>query len=214
MKTLCYLIVVLLGGLIGTLQAEDCSTQNAALQQQNQELQKELTAAKATIAMQKEKLQRIKTLTDEVGIIQKAAGDKDAEQQTVEISAAKAKAEADKKAAEATLQAELEADDKGKESAEAVAALKDFGVNTLGARMKKYWRLPPNIPENLSVKIFVKLDSSGNVVKASIKQSSGYKLFDEAALRAVHDASPLPMPKHLGAVEALVSDGIITKFDP
>ena len=214
MKTLCYLIVVLLGGLIGTLQAEDCSTQNAALQQQNQELQKELTAAKATIAMQKEKLQRIKTLTDEVGIIQKAAGDKDAEQQTVEISAAKAKAEADKKAAEATLQAELEADDKGKESAEVVAALKDFGVNTLGARMKTYWRLPPNIPENLSVKIFVKLDSSGNVVKASIKQSSGYKLFDEAALRAVHDASPLPMPKHPGAVEALVSDGIITKFDP
>ena len=214
MKTLCYLIVVLLGGLIGTLQAEDCSTQNAALQQQNQELQKELTAAKATIAMQKEKLQRIKTLTDEVGIIQKAAGDKDAEQQTVEISAAKAKAEADKKAAEATLQAELEADDKGKESAEAVAALKDFGVNTLGARMKKYWRLPPNIPENLSVKIFVKLDSSGNVVKASIKQSSGYKLFDDAALRAVHDASPLPMPKHPGAVEALVSDGIITRFDP
>ena len=114
----------------------------------------------------------------------------------------------------AALQAELEADAKGKESAEAVAALKDFGVNTLGARMKKFWRLPPNIPENLSVKIFVKLDRSGNVVKASIKQSSGYKLFDDAALRAVHDASPLPMPKHPGAVEALVSDGIITRFDP
>jgi len=117
-------------------------------------------------------------------------------------------------AAMAALQAELEADAKGKESAEAVAALKDFGVNTLGARMKKFWRLPPNIPENLSVKIFVKLDRSGNVVKASIKQSSGYKLFDDAALRAVRDASPLPMPKHPGAVDALVSDGIITKFDP
>ena len=114
----------------------------------------------------------------------------------------------------AALQAELEADAKGKESAEAKAALGDFGTNILGARMKKFWRLPPNIPENLSVKIFVKLDRSGNVVKASIKQSSGYKLFDDAALRAVHDASPLPMPKHPGAVEALVSDGIITKFDP
>ena len=117
----------------------------------------------------------------------------------------------------ASLAAELDSDAEkaaGKESAEAVAALKDFGVNTLGARMKKFWRLPPNIPENLSVKIFVKLDRSGNVVQASIKQSSGYKLFDDAALRAVHDASPLPMPKHPGAVDALVSDGIITKFDP
>ena len=80
--------------------------------------------------------------------------------------------------------------------------------------MKQYWRLPPNIPENLSVKIFVKLDRNGNIVKANIKHSSGYKKFDDAALKAVHDASPLPMPKHPGAVDALVSDGIITKFDP
>ena len=114
----------------------------------------------------------------------------------------------------AALQAELEADAKGKESAEAKAALQDFGINVLKARMQRYWRLPPNIPEGLTVKIFVKLDRSGNVVKANIKQSSGYKLFDDAALRAVHDASPLPMPKHPGAVEALVSDGIITRFDP
>ena len=114
----------------------------------------------------------------------------------------------------AALQAELEADNKGKESTEAVAALKDFGVNTLGARMKKFWRLPPNIPGGLSTKIFVKLNRNGNVVKASIKQSSGYKKFDDAALRAVHDAAPLPMPKHPGAVEALVSDGIITTFHP
>ena len=112
------------------------------------------------------------------------------------------------------MQAELEAAAKNKENPEAVAALKDFGVNTLGARMKQYWRLPPNIPENLSVKIFVRLDRSGNVVQASITHSSGYKLFDDAALRAVHDASPLPMPKHPGAVDALVSDGIITRFDP
>ena len=142
---------------------------------------------------------------------------KSAQETLTAFAAVARKAEADKKAAMASLAAELDSDAEkaaGKESAEAVAALKDFGVNTLGARMKKFWRLPPNIPENLSVKIFVRLDRSGNVVQASTKQSSGYKLFDDAALRAVHDASPLPMPKHPGAVDALVSDGIITKFDP
>ena len=117
----------------------------------------------------------------------------------------------------ASLAAELDSDAEkaaGKESAEAKAALGDFGTNILGARMKKFWRLPPNIPGNLKVKLFVKLDKKGNVTKAAIKQSSGNKLFDDAALRAVHDASPLPLPKHPGAVEALVTDGIIANFDP
>ena len=183
-------------------QAQNCASQNADLQKQVIELQQELSAARTRIAAQDAKLQRIRFLANDVGVIEKIADTKDAERM------------ADKATAMAALQAELEAAAKNKENPEAVAALKDFGVNTLGARMKQYWRLPPNIPENLSVKIFVKLDRSGNVVKASIKQSSGYKLFDDAALRAVHDASPLPMPKHPGAVEALVSDGIITRFDP
>ena len=117
----------------------------------------------------------------------------------------------------AALQAELDSDAEkaaGKESAAAKAALSDFGTNILGARMKQFWRLPPNIPANLKVKLFVKLDKKGNVTKSAIKQSSGNKLFDDAALRAVRDASPLPLPKHPGAVEALVTDGIIATFDP
>ena len=195
-------MVVSVGSLAMVAQAQNCASQNADLQKQVIELQKELSAARTRIAAQDAKLQRIRFLANDVGVIEKIADTKDAERM------------ADKATAMAALQAELEAAAKNKENPEAVAALKDFGVNTLGARMKQYWRLPPNIPENLSVKIFVKLDRSGNVVKASIKQSSGYKLFDDAALRAVHDASPLPMPKHPGAVDALVSDGIITKFDP
>ena len=212
MKILCCLTVFLLGSLSISLYAEDYAAQNAALQQEVFALQEELSAAKATIAAQKEKLRRIKMLADDQEVVQKTK--QTAAAQALAEKAAKAKAEAENKAAMAALQAELEADNKGKESAEAVAALKDFGVNTLGARMKKFWRLPPNIPGGLSTKIFVKLDRNGNVVKASIKQSSGYKRFDDAALRAVHDAAPLPMPKHPGAVEALVSDGIITTFHP
>ena len=233
MKILRCLTVFLLGSLSISLYAEDYAAQNAALQQEVFALQEELSAAKATIAAQKEKLRRIKMLADDKEVAQKTAqtaaaqalaekaAKAKAERETAAAkakadkeAAAKPKTEAEKKAAMAALQAELEADAKGKESAEAVAALKDFGVNTLGARMKKFWRLPPNIPGGLSTKIFVKLDRNGNVVKASIKQSSGYKKFDDAALRAVHDAAPLPMPKHPGAVDALVSDGIITTFHP
>ena len=202
MKKSLALMVVSVGSLAMVAQAQNCASQNADLQKQVIELQQELSAARTRIAAQDAKLQRIRFLANDVGVIEKIADTKDAERM------------ADKATAMAALQAELEAAAKNKENPEAVAALKDFGVNTLGARMKQYWRLPPNIPENLSVKIFVKLDRSGNVVKASIKQSSGYKLFDDAALRAVQDASPLPMPKHPGAVDALVSDGIITKFDP
>ena len=195
-------MVVSVGSLAMVAQAQNCASQNADLQKQVIELQKELSAARTRIAAQDAKLQRIRFLANDVGVIEKIADTKDAERM------------ADKATAMAALQAELEAAAKNKENPEAVAALKDFGVNTLGARMKQYWRLPPNIPENLSVKIFVKLDRNGNIVKANIKHSSGYKKFDDAALKAVHDASPLPMPKHPGAVDALVSDGIITKFDP
>ena len=195
-------MVVSVGSLAMVAQAQNCASQNADLQKQVIELQQELSAARTRIAAQDAKLQRIRFLANDVGVIEKIADTKDAERM------------ADKATAMAALQAELEAAAKNKENPEAVAALKDFGVNTLGARMKQYWRLPPNIPENLSVKVFVKLDRNGNIVKANIKHSSGYKKFDDAALKAVHDASPLPMPKHPGAVEALVSDGIITRFDP
>ena len=202
MKKSLALMVVSVGSLAMVAQAQNCASQNADLQKQVIELQKELSAARTRIAAQDAKLQRIRFLANDVGVIEKIADTKDAERM------------ADKATAMAALQAELEAAAKNKENPEAVAALKDFGVNTLGARMKQYWRLPPNIPKNLSVKIFVKLDRNGNIVKANIKHSSGYKKFDDAALKAVHDASPLPMPKHPGAVDALVSDGIITRFDP
>ncbi|MDO4644124.1 MAG: TonB family protein [Cardiobacteriaceae bacterium] len=117
----------------------------------------------------------------------------------------------------ATLQAELERETKetaGKESEEAIAALRDFAGNGFSAKVKKFWHLPRDIPDNLSVKLFIKMDKQGKVVKATIKQSSGQQSFDTVALKAVKDASPLPLPKHPDAIDALVSDGIIITFSP
>jgi protein TonB len=38
----------------------------------------------------------------------------------------------------------------------------------------------------------IEIDSAGNVLDAQIEQSSGYPLLDDATLKMVHDASPLP----------------------
>ena len=195
--------ILALGGITITRAEEPALDDRITLQQAKiAHLETKLVTVQEQLAEQKKELTEIARL---------AVQDKNAE------ATAKSQAESEKKAVVAALTAELSQDAEkasGKNSAEAKAALGDFGTNILGARMKKFWRLPPNIPGNLKVKLFVKLDKKGNVTKAAIKQSSGNKLFDDAALRAVHDASPLPLPKHPGAVEALVNDGIIASFDP
>ena len=195
--------ILALGGITITRAEEPTLDDRITLQQARIALlEKKLATVQEQLAEQKKELTEIARL---------AVQDKNAE------ATAKSQAESEKKAVVAALAAEFNQDAEkasGKNSVEAKAALADFGVHILGARIKKYWRLPPNIPGNLKVKLFVKLDKKGNVTKAAIKQSSGNKLFDDAALRAVHDASPLPLPKHPGAVEALVTDGIIANFDP
>ena len=195
--------ILALGGITITRAEEPTLDDRITLQQAKiAHLEKKLATVQEQLAEQKKELTEIARL---------AVQDKNAE------ATAKSQAESEKKAVVAALAAELSQDAEkasGKNSAEAKAALGDFGTNILGARMRKFWRLPSNIPGNLKVKLFVKLDKKGNVTKAAIKQSSGNKLFDDAALRAVHDASPLPLPKHPGAVEALVTDGIIASFDP
>ena len=195
--------ILALGGITITRAEEPTLDDRITLQQAKiAHLEKKLATVQEQLAEQKKELAEIARL---------AVQDKNAE------ATAKSQAESEKKAVVAALAAELGQDAEkasGKNSAEAKAALGDFGTNILGARMKKFWRLPSNIPGNLKVKLFVKLDKKGNVTKAAIKQSSGNKRFDNSAIKAVHDASPLPLPKHSGAVEALVTDGIIANFDP
>ena len=195
--------ILALGGITITRAEEPALDDRITLQQAKiAHLETKLVTVQEQLAEQKKELTEIARL---------AVQDKNAE------ATAKSQAESEKKAVVAALAAELSQDAEkasGKNSAEAKAALGDFGTNILGARMKKFWRLPSNIPGNLKVKLFVKLDKKGNVTKAAIKQSSGNKRFDDSAIKAVHDASPLPLPKHPGAVEALVTDGIIANFDP
>ncbi len=195
--------ILALGGITITRAEEPALDDRITLQQAKiAHLETKLVTVQEQLAEQKKELTEIARL---------AVQDKNAE------ATAKSQAESEKKAVVAALTAELSQDAEkasGKNSAEAKAALGDFGTNILGARMKKFWRLPPNIPSNLKVKLHIKFDPKGDVTQIAIKQSSGNKRFDNSAIKAVHDASPLPLPKHPGAVEALVTDGIIANFDP
>ena len=195
--------ILALGGITITRAEEPALDDRITLQQAKiAHLETKLVTVQEQLAEQKKELTEIARL---------AVQDKNAE------ATAKSQAESEKKAVVAALTAELSQDAEkasGKNSAEAKAALGDFGTNILGARMKKFWRLPSNIPSNLKVKLHIKFDPKGDVTQIAIKQSSGNKRFDDSAIKAVHDASPLPLPKHPGAVEALVNDGIIASFDP
>ena len=195
--------ILALGGITITRAEEPTLDDRITLQQAKiAHLEKKLATVQQQLAEQKKELTEIARL---------AVQDKNAE------ATAKSQAESEKKAVVAALAAELSQDAEkafGKNSVEAKAALADFGVHILGVRIKKYWRLPSNIPSNLKVKLHIKFDPKGDVTQIAIKQSSGNKRFDDSAIKAVHDASPLPLPKHPGAVEALVTDGIIASFDP
>ena len=56
------------------------------------------------------------------------------------------------------------------------------------------WIRPMTSKEGLECLIRVKLNSSGNVMHVEVTKTSGDKMFDDSAERAVEKADPLPVP--------------------
>lgn len=101
---------------------------------------------------------------------------------------------------------------------QAFAAAKSEAVELFGdavkARMKRFWQLPPNIPTNLSAQLLLRIDQHGKVVHVEVNRSSGYPLFDTAAMSAAKAASPLPLPNFNDLTAELVRDGVLINFSP
>lgn len=77
-----------------------------------------------------------------------------------------------------------------------ILALKEY-KNKLKAHIGKFWSLPEayNLKDtNLLVVISIKVDPKGNLNYIDIKKSSSDKVFDEFAINAVKNATPLPSP--------------------
>ncbi len=64
-----------------------------------------------------------------------------------------------------------------------------------------------------SCKIQVKIDQNGRVIRSKVEDSSGHEAFDQSAVRAVQQASPLDRPPEKLKMEA-VKEGFLVEFDP
>lgn len=151
-----------------------------------------------------------------------AAKEKAAKAAAAKEKAAKAKAAREARELEAKLAALGAPEGLGNGLAsfdeQAFAAAKSEAVELFGdavkARMKRFWQLPPNIPTNLSAQLLLRIDQHGKVVHVEVNRSSGYPLFDTAAMSAAKAASPLPLPNFDDLTAELVRDGVLINFSP
>jgi colicin import membrane protein len=60
--------------------------------------------------------------------------------------------------------------------------------------IKEHWRFPRVGGANLVARIEVRIDHAGKVLGTKVITSSGRRDFDGSALRAIHEAEPLPEP--------------------
>ncbi|CAM2918128.1 cell envelope integrity protein TolA [Dichelobacter nodosus] len=173
-------------------------------------------AAKAAAA--KEKAAKAATAKKKAA----AAKEKAAKAAAAKEKAAKAKAAREARELEAKLAALGAPEGLGNGLAsfdeQAFAAAKSEAVELFGdavkARMKRFWQLPPNIPTNLSAQLLLRIDQHGKVVHVEVNRSSGYPLFDTAAMSAAKAASPLPLPNFDDLTAELVRDGVLINFSP
>ena len=174
----------------------------AAEQKKRQETEKKTKAE----AEKKAKAEADKKAKAEAEKKAKAEADKkakaEAEKKAKAEAEKKAKAEADKKAkAEAAKKAAAE-----KALADALAAEEAEGQALADATELQRWLgriqaavqggfvYPPGLPPGLKCKLLVRIVPGGDVVAASVVESSGNAVFDRQAETAVRKAAPLPVP--------------------
>ncbi|EIC19961.1 cell envelope integrity protein TolA [Thiorhodovibrio frisius] len=102
---------------------------------------------------------------------------------------------------EAEEQALREAEEQARREAAAAAAahsqqLANEWVPRISARVAQFWIRPQSLQVQVSTLVRLQLNPGGEVVPGSVKviESSGYPAFDTSVVRAIMDASPLPVP--------------------
>ncbi|TGA64601.1 cell envelope integrity protein TolA [Dichelobacter nodosus] len=210
-------------------QEEKAAAEQAAKEKAEKAAAEKEKAAKAAAAKKKaEKAAAAKEKAAKAAAAKKkaekaaAAKEKAAKAAAAKEKAAKAKAAREARELEAKLAALGAPEGLGNGLAsfdeQAFAAAKSEAVELFGdavkARMKRFWQLPPNIPTNLSAQLLLRIDQHGKVVHVEVNRSSGYPLFDTAAMSAAKAASPLPLPNFDDLTAELVRDGVLINFSP
>lgn len=85
-------------------------------------------------------------------------------------------------------------------------------VNGVKSRVRPYWSLIADSQQvEKDAKIGVQIAENGTLLNAKVDQSSGDRVFDDSALRAVYQASPFPpVPPQVKA--RISQEGVILKF--
>lgn len=160
------------------------------MQQKKQAIQRELARAKqqkvqaqnALKAMQA-KQQALKTLQAK----REAQAKQKAQQQAQAVQ--KAQQQAEVAAEKARVQAEARA------GALLSQSMMDRYKALIIEKIAHHWVLPKAYQSDVSCRLRITLGANGEVLGASILQSSGYPALDASARAAVLKASPLPLPK-------------------
>ena len=102
-----------------------------------------------------------------------------------------------RKRAELAMQAELAQEEQILRRRRQTLRMRHFNeyVGSIKEKVQRHWRRPVGVPAGLSVKIRVAQIPGGDVVSATVTQSSGNVEFDRSVEAAVFKASPLPRPR-------------------
>ncbi len=73
-------------------------------------------------------------------------------------------------------------------------AIAKFGA-AITDKVKGRWVIPAKLPQKLSATLQIKTELNGRIKSVKIIRSSGNIAFDNSAVQAVKQSSPLPMPK-------------------
>ncbi|PIE83120.1 MAG: protein TolA [Candidatus Contendobacter odensis] len=130
----------------------------------------------------------------------------------------KAAAEAKRKAAaEAKRKAAAEAKRKAEQERALQVArrlARRFAVSQIKPYVKRRWAVPPGSHGGLSCELLISVSRSGAVTGVKIARSSGNRLFDNSAVTAVRNASPLPMPGDDYQAKYISQQSLRIKFSP
>ncbi len=103
----------------------------------------------------------------------------------------------------------------GAPSSRSMGILSNAYAMLLRELFRKQWEVPGIIPaeelKRLSCRILIRIDMAGNVISQNVEESSGNRMFDSSAMRAVKMTRTVPLPDDM-IKDVVMKQGILVNF--
>ena len=159
-----------------------------AEKKRQKKLEKKAEDAKKKRIAEEKKIKQLKKKKDKEKKLKKLEKEKKKAQ---EAERKRKEKEKEKKLKEKALQEELEEEQLQRDQSK-ISEYTGLIINTIESKFNE-----TNLKEGLSCKILIRMSEDGTVLESNIVESSGNELFDQRADKAVHSASPLPVPSEI-----------------